>query len=119
MLGRTLIADPHYPNKVKAGQLDDIRTCLSCNRCIESISDKKLVCTVNPYIGKGETSSPKRSPKPKKILVVGSGPAGLSAAQLLASRGHNVTVWEKEAQPGGSFRYAAMAPRKGANGQVS
>ena len=65
VLGRTLIADPHYPNKVKAGQLDDIRTCLSCNRCIESISDKKLVCTVNPYIGKGETSSPQKTAKPR------------------------------------------------------
>lgn len=112
VLGRTLIADPHYPNKVKAGQLDDIRTCLSCNRCIESISDKKLVCTVNPYIGKEETSYPQKTAKPKRILVVGSGPAGLSAAHLLASRGHNVTVWEKDAQPGGSFRYAAMAPKK-------
>ena len=112
VLGRTLIADPHLPNKVKEGRLDDIRTCISCNRCIESISDKKLVCTVNPYIGKEGISHMRKTAQPKKILVVGGGPAGLSAAQVLASRGHKVTLWEKESQFGGSFRYASLAPKK-------
>ena len=112
VLGRTLIADPHFPNKIKEGRLDDIRTCLSCNRCIESISDKKLVCTVNPYIGKEDVSHLQKTSKPRKILVVGGGPAGLSAAHVLSSRGHNVTLWEKDSQLGGSFRYASMAPRK-------
>ncbi|MFO0793281.1 MAG: FAD-dependent oxidoreductase [Candidatus Brocadiaceae bacterium] len=111
-LGRTLIADPQFPNKVKEGRLDDIRICLSCNRCIESISDKKLVCTVNPYVGKEGTAHLQKPERPKKILVVGGGPAGLSAAQVLSSRGHSVTLWEKDAQPGGSFRYASLAPRK-------
>lgn len=112
VLGRTLIADPHLPNKVKEGRLDDIRTCISCNRCIESISDKKLVCTVNPYIGKEGISHMRKTAQPKKILVVGGGPAGLSAAQVLASRGHKVTLWEKDSQFGGSFRYASLAPKK-------
>ena len=112
VLGRTLIADPHFPNKIKEYQLDDIRTCLSCNRCIESISDKKLVCTVNPYIGKEGISHLQKTSKPRKILVVGGGPAGLSAAHVLSSRGHNVALWEAESQLGGSFRYASMAPRK-------
>jgi len=112
VLGRTLIADPYFPNKIKEGKLDDIRTCLSCNRCIESISDKKLVCTVNPYIGKEGTAHLKKTIKPRKILVVGGGPAGLSAAHVLSSRGHNVTLWEEESQLGGSFRYASMAPMK-------
>ncbi len=111
-LGRALIADPHFPNKAKDGQLDDIRTCISCNRCIESISDKKLVCTVNPYIGKEGISYTKKTSQPKKILVVGGGPAGLSAAQVLSSRGHTVTLWEKESQLGGTFRYASLAPKK-------
>ena len=112
VFGRTLIADPYFPNKVKDGRLDDIRTCLSCNRCIESISDKKLVCTVNPYIGKEGTSGLKKTIKPKKILIIGGGPAGLSAAHILSSRGHNVSLWEKESQLGGSFRFASMAPKK-------
>ncbi len=112
VLGRVLIADPHFPNKVREGRIADIRTCLSCNRCIESISDKKLVCTVNPYIGKEESSYLQKTNRPRKILVVGGGPAGLSAAHILSIRGHNVTLWEKESQLGGSFRYASMAPKK-------
>lgn len=112
VLGRTLIADPYFPNKVKEGRLDEVRTCISCNRCIESISEKKLVCTVNPYIGKEGISCTTKTTQPKKILIIGGGPAGLSAAHLLSSRGHNVTLWEKESQLGGSFRYASLAPRK-------
>lgn len=112
VFGRTLIADPHFPNKVREGRIDDIRTCLSCNRCIESISDKKLICTVNPYIGKEGIPHLQKTSRPKKILVIGGGPAGLSAAHTLSVRGHNVTLWEKEPQLGGSFRYASMAPKK-------
>lgn len=112
VLGRTLIADPHYPNKVKDGRLDDIRTCISCNRCIESISDKKLVCTVNPCIGQEDKYHTAKTTKPKKILIIGGGPAGLSAAQVLSDRGHKVTLWEKESRLGGSFYYASLAPKK-------
>ncbi|GJQ24885.1 MAG: FAD-dependent oxidoreductase [Planctomycetia bacterium] len=112
VLGRTLIADPHFPNKVKEGRSDDIRTCISCNRCIESISDKRLVCTVNPYIGKEGVYHTKKTTQQKNILIVGGGPAGLSAAQVLSTRGHKVTLWEKESQLGGSFCYASLAPGK-------
>ncbi|KKO18559.1 MAG: NAD(P)/FAD-dependent oxidoreductase [Candidatus Brocadia sp.] len=117
VLGRTLIADPHFPNKVKDGRLDDIRTCISCNRCIESISDKRLVCTVNPVIGKEKTYHMIKTTKPKRILVVGGGPAGLSAAQVLSGRGHKVTLWEKGSRLGGSFCYASLAPKKEALGK--
>jgi len=112
VLGRALIADPCFPNKVRDGKLEDIRICLSCNRCIESISDKKLVCTVNPYIGKEGVSQLQKTLKPRKILVIGGGPAGLAATHVLSSRGHNVTLWEKDSQLGGSFRFASMAPMK-------
>ena len=112
VLGRSLIADPYWPNKVKDGNLDDIQVCLSCNRCIESISDKKLICTVNPYIGKDERFHLQQTTKPKKVLIVGGGPAGMSAAITLAGRGHNVSLWEKNGELGGNLRYASMPPKK-------
>ncbi|MBM4055395.1 MAG: FAD-dependent oxidoreductase [Planctomycetes bacterium] len=112
VLGRPLIADPYLPNKVKEGKLADIQVCLSCNRCIESISDKKLICTVNPYVGKDELFHLQKTVKPKKVLIIGGGPAGMSAAITLSGRGHNVSLWEKKGELGGNLRYAAMPPKK-------
>ncbi|MCF6149738.1 MAG: FAD-dependent oxidoreductase [Candidatus Kuenenia sp.] len=112
VLGRPLIADPYLPNKIKEGNLEDIQVCLSCNRCIESISDKKLVCTVNPYVGKDELFHLQKTAKPGKVLIIGGGPAGMSAAITLSGRGHNVTLWEKNGELGGNLRYASMAPKK-------
>lgn len=111
-MGRSLIADPCWPEKAKEGRLEDIRPCISCNRCIESIVEEKLVCTVNPYIGREWELEGRPRPRAKRVLVVGGGPAGLSAAAVAGEMGHKVWLWEKEPVLGGRYRYASMAPKK-------
>ncbi|HHT9127125.1 MAG TPA: FAD-dependent oxidoreductase [Candidatus Brocadiia bacterium] len=115
-MGRALIADSELPNKVKENRLDDIKPCGSCNRCIESIIQDRLICTINPDIGRESElealDSQLSTLNSKKVLVIGGGPAGLSAAAKAAQRGHEVTLWERESELGGTYRYAAMAPKK-------
>ncbi|MDI6761153.1 MAG: FAD-dependent oxidoreductase, partial [Candidatus Brocadiaceae bacterium] len=111
-MGRSLIADPYWPKKVEEGRLEDIRPCISCNRCIESIVEERLVCTVNPCIGREWELERKPRPAAKKVLVVGGGPAGLSAAAVAGEMGHKIWLWEKEPILGGRYRYASMAPKK-------
>jgi len=111
-MGRSLIADPYWPKKVEEGRLEDIRPCISCNRCIESIVEERLVCTVNPCIGREWELERKPRPAAKKVLVVGGGPAGLSAAAVAGEMGHKIWLWEKEPTLGGKYRYASMAPKK-------
>jgi len=112
VIGRPLIADPYYPAKIKENRRAEINVCLSCNRCIESISDKVLLCTVNPLIGREDDAHMKKTSMPKNVLIVGAGPAGMAAALTLSNRGHTVTLWEKSTTMGGNFRYASMAPKK-------
>lgn len=110
--GRVLIGDPHMPEKARNGQLDEIRPCLSCNKCINSIMDRMLICTVNPHIGKEKDIEKVPGHLARKVLVVGGGPAGLSAADIAARRGHHVTLWEKETTLGGNFRFSTLPPFK-------
>lgn len=110
--GRVLIGEPYMPEKAKTGHVDEIRPCLSCNKCINSIMDRMLICTVNPNIGKERAIANMPKPTPKNVLVIGGGPAGMSAAETAARRGHKVTLWEKESELGGNFRFATLPPRK-------
>jgi 2,4-dienoyl-CoA reductase-like NADH-dependent reductase (Old Yellow Enzyme family)/NADPH-dependent glutamate synthase beta subunit-like oxidoreductase len=111
-MGRSMIADPDWPKKVEEGRMEELRPCISCNRCIESIVEERLVCTVNPYIGREWELEKGPRPATKKVLVVGGGPAGLSAAAVAGEAGHKVCLWEKEPVLGGKYRYASMAPKK-------
>jgi 2,4-dienoyl-CoA reductase-like NADH-dependent reductase (Old Yellow Enzyme family) len=107
-LGRTLIADPEWVNKTRSGRAP--RRCLSCNHCVNSMrSGKRLSCVVNPTTGFETDFANPTPPRGERICVVGAGPAGLSYASLVAD--HNqVTVIERAAVPGGSFRYTGKAP---------
>ena len=116
-LGRALIADSHFPNKAIAGNVDDIRKCIRCNRCIESILKPPvgpLICSVNPAAGREREF--KLGLKPayvrKKVLVIGGGPAGIEAAIIAAQRKHNVTIWEKDEKLGGQLNLAVVPPDK-------
>ena len=115
---RGQIADPHLANKAREGRSDDIRTCLSCNQMCwgRRGRDYWISCLVNPSAGREFEWGGDRfvkTTKPKLVLVVGGGPAGLEAARVSAERGHKVTLVEAGERLGGQFRLAGMQPRRG------
>ncbi len=111
-MGRALIADPDLPAKAFDGRREDIIPCISCNRCIVSIRKGALQCAVNPETGREGVFIVKKTTRPKKVWIIGGGPAGMKAAEIAACRGHQVTLYEKENQLGGQFLLAAVPPQK-------
>ena len=114
---RGQIADPHWANKAKDARPEDIRGCLSCNQMCwgRRYRDYWISCVVNPSVGRehewgGDRFTP--AEKPKKVLVVGGGPAGLEAARVAAERGHQVTLAEASDKLGGQYRLAGLQPRR-------
>lgn len=111
-LGHGLLADPEWVNKVRDGQADAIRPCIGCNECFLAIcSGQNFRCTVNPFVSHEEDPhfQVPKAENSKKVLVIGGGPAGISAAVLSAQAGHQVELWEKERELGGNLN-AAGAP---------
>jgi 2,4-dienoyl-CoA reductase-like NADH-dependent reductase (Old Yellow Enzyme family)/NADPH-dependent glutamate synthase beta subunit-like oxidoreductase len=101
-MGRGLLADPQMPNKAREGRLDEIRTCIACNTCLESIFRKgRIECLVNPVLGREKEMTLVPTRKPKNVMVVGGGPGGLNVAWAAARRGHEVHVFEKRGSVGG------------------
>lgn len=111
-VARGMIADPEFVNKVKEGLLEDIRPCIGCNQgCLDAIfSGGSVSCLVNARAGKESRHKLVLAAQPKRVLVVGGGPAGLEAARVCAERGHQVTVWERELEFGGQLNLAAAPP---------
>lgn len=116
-MGRQSIADPETPNKAKAGCFTDIRTCVGClHGCDANVNlEKSGTCELNPIIGHESEAEYQTvmTESPKKVLVIGAGPAGLEAAIGAAKCGHSVTVYDKDCWAGGKYRLASVPPCKG------
>jgi len=106
---RRLLADPELPNKVAAGRLEDINPCTGCLYCMDvRLHNSPVRCRVNANLGREREFALKAAKKPKRVMVVGGGPAGMEAARVAALRGHKVTLYEKEPKLGGLIPLAAF-----------
>ncbi|MCX5999033.1 MAG: FAD-dependent oxidoreductase [Chloroflexi bacterium] len=115
VMGRALLADPEMPNKAREGRFDDIRPCIYCDNCFDSMAEgdyTNLNCAVNAATGKErELGTAEPAQKAKKVMVVGGGPAGMEAARVAAMRGHKVAVYDKGHRLGGSLIFACTVHR--------
>ncbi len=109
---RPLIADPELPKKAMEGRFDEIRKCVACNQgCMDMVMQAQpITCLVNPTVGREAEFRNLKAEKPKKVVIVGGGPAGCTAAELLAKKGHRVILFEKTDRLGGQLNVAAKSP---------
>ncbi|MCE0764640.1 NAD(P)/FAD-dependent oxidoreductase [Pseudonocardia kujensis] len=113
LLGRGLIAEPDWPLLVREGRRDELRPCIACNACVDLVGrGERARCSVNPEVGRELTWEVEPAARPRRVMVVGSGPAGLEAARLARLRGHEVSLWERDAELGGKLEVAGLAPSK-------
>src|SRR5579859_47177 len=113
---RAMLADQYLVAKIESGEEDQIRPCVGMGYCIDRIyMGREALCIHNPATGR-EATMPHRVARtqaaPRRIVIVGAGPAGLEAARVCAARGHRVVLFEASSKPGGQVRLAARAPHR-------
>src|SRR5262249_37203669 len=113
-LARQLFTDPEWANKARDGREEDIRRCVAANHCWRNAATgQRVQCVYNPEIGRERVwgaGTLVKVAKPRRVLVIGAGPAGLEFARIAAARGHSVVVHEKEAEVGGHVRLQSLLP---------
>ena len=111
-MARKLLADPALPEKIASGRPAEIRPCIYCYTCVaQPFFDRPVRCAVNPITAHETTlasAEREKALRPRRILIVGGGPAGLEAARVAKLRGHDVILCEKTDQLGGTLRFAAL-----------
>ncbi len=113
-MARPLLADPELVKKAAAGRADEINTCIACNQaCLDhTFEGKKATCLVNPRACRETEIVIEATRAPRRVAVVGAGPAGLACATTLAERGHRVTLFDSAPEIGGQFNMAKRIPGK-------
>jgi 2,4-dienoyl-CoA reductase (NADPH2) len=113
-MARPFLADPEFVIKAEQGRADEINTCIGCNQaCLDHIFQGKLTsCLVNPRACRETELNYVKTDTPKKLAVVGAGPAGLAFATIAAERGHDVTLFDASSEIGGQFNVAKQVPGK-------
>ena len=114
-MARPFLADPQFVRKAREGRADEINTCIACNQaCLDVIfRDQLCGCMVNPRACRETEPLPAPVTRPRRLAVIGGGPAGLAFATSAAERGHRVDLYEAGAALGGQFRLAKAIPGKG------
>ena len=113
LLGRALIAEPDWPRKVREGAVESLRPCIACNACVDLVGrGQPARCSVNPEVGRDLTWEVVPADRPRRVMVIGSGPAGMEAARIAQLRGHRVSIWERDGKLGGKLEVAGLAPSK-------
>ena len=121
-MARAHLAEPEIVRKTVEGREDEIRPCIACNQgCAQNLErNLPLRCLVNPMAGvEGEWPEPEAlpAPEPRRVLIVGGGPAGIEAARTAAARGHAVTLWEATDRLGGQLLWTEAMPKRAAFGR--
>jgi NADPH-dependent 2,4-dienoyl-CoA reductase/sulfur reductase-like enzyme len=110
-----MLANPDLVQMLQTGRLDDLKPCIGCGRCIDNqlMHEQAIMCSLNPSVGHEiDKFIINRASSPKKVLVVGGGPAGMETAIIAAKRGHAVTLFEREQRLGGQLNQAIIPPHK-------
>ena len=114
-VGRGHLVDPEFTNKAMSGKFEDLTPCILCMRCREDVFDPTgagIRCSVNAALGREAEYALTPARAPRRVLIVGGGPAGMEAARVAARRGHQVTLWEKEQILGGQLVFGSVPPHK-------